>query len=159
MSSVLGIDVSSHAIDMVKLDETTNDAEWTRIELLGGDSFIRLRGVERAMPWRHRYYDDVYICGIEVPKTRFLKSAGALFPIYGAVVALLPPNLQVWDVHPKTWRQGIGLPGNATKEDVRVAVYDLWDGMHDLIPQDAVDAYAVAYHVRETNRRAIEAAA
>lgn len=157
MSCVLGIDVSSRAIDFVRLDETTNHAEWTRFDLFGDDAFTRLRQVRHALP-RSPFYDDIYICGIETPKTRFLKSAGALFPVYGAVSACLPLTLMVWDVHPKTWRQGIGLPGNATKTDVRIAVYDLWDGMHDLIPQDAADAYAVAYYVRETNRRAIEAA-
>jgi len=162
VSSVLGIDVSSHAIDMVKLDETSNDAEWTRFELQGADSFTRLRDVRSAMPGVFTFYEDVYIAGIEVPKSRYLKTAAALFPVYGAVVACLPTRLQVWDVHPKTWRQSLGLLGNASKLEVATAVRQiLWDTSERPYDdwgrwkQDAYDAYAVAYHVRETNLRAI----
>lgn len=164
MSHVLGIDVSSHAIDMVKLDETSNRAEWTRHELKGKTAFDRLRQVPAAMPLAS-FYDDVYLTAIETPKTRFMPSAAALFPVYGAVIAHLPARMLVWDVHPKTWRHALGLPGNATKEQVAAAVnailidtpgmggfgYIAWE-------QDAKDAYGVALYARDTNRRGIEAA-
>lgn len=160
MSHVLGIDVSSHAIDMVKLDEETNRAEWTRHVLKGKTAFDRLRQVAAAMP-PASYYDDVYLTAIETPKTRFMPSAAALFPVYGAVIAHLPARMLVWDVHPKTWRHALGLAGNATKEQVAVAVRDLW--LDDLRPgevrnwsQDALDAYAVALYARDTNRAGVE---
>lgn len=177
MSAVLGIDVSSFAIDLVKLDETTNEATWERLPLTGKTAFDRLRQVHVQMH-SDAWYDDCYLAAIERPKTRSFVSASALWPVFGAVVALLPPGLLVWDVPPTAWRQELGLPGNASKDECATAV-DLLRG--DLAPcptttgcdcdgecdkwltwrewpQDAFDAYAVAYYARENNRRAIEAA-
>lgn len=161
MPAVLGIDVSSFAIDLVRLDENTQDAHWDRIMLLGDTPFERLQSVQVLMP-NTAWYDDIYLAAIETPKTRFMNSAGALFPVYGAVVARLPQSLVVWDVHPKTWRRSLGLGGNAPKEAVRLAVEllapDFCDSWMAELPQDAFDAYAVAYHARETNARAVEEA-
>lgn len=159
MSVVLGIDVSSHAIDMVKLDETTNDATWQRFRLVGRTAFERLRQVAEAMPTA-TFYDDVYLVAIETPKTRFLKSAGALFPVYGAVVAAIPGNLELWDVAPTVWRHGLGLPGNATKEQVALAAIDLWDNIAQVAyldgeTQDTYDAFAVALWARDENAKGI----
>lgn len=163
MPSVIGIDISSHAIDLVKLDETTNDATWLRVELIGGTSFARLRQVAPQMP-RHSFFDDVYLAAIETPKTRFMKSAGAIFPVYGAVVAMLPAALEVWDVHPKSWRLELGLAGNASKTACAVAVqklrrrWDIYPRPLEPWPQDALDAYAVAHYARTINARGLSAA-
>lgn len=162
MSTVLGVDLSSHAIDLVLLDENTNQGAWIRCELTGKTFFDRLRSVPAVMP-KWGFYEDqnVYLVAIETPKTRFMPSAAALFPVYGAVIACLPRALPVWDVHPKTWRQTLGLPGNATKQAVAAAVHALQDGAPDPIwewPQDALDAYAIARYARDTNHRGIQAA-
>jgi hypothetical protein len=154
MPSVLGIDVSSHAIDLVKLDETTNAATWRRIQLEGATAFDRLRSLR--MPWR-TFYDDVYLIAIETPKTRFMPSAAAIFPVYGAVIAFIPSDLEVWPIHPTEWRKGIGLPGNASKAECGDRVHQLHRPSH-VWAQDALDAYAVAYTARTINQRGIEAA-
>lgn len=163
MTAVLGIDVSSHAIDLIRLDESTGAADWTRLELHGKTAFDRLRQVPAVMP-HGSFYDGVYLAGIETPKTRFMPSAAALFPVYGAVVACLPARLEVWGVHPKSWRHALGLPGNATKEQVAQAVNELLfvtAGMGGFgyvgWPQDAKDAYAVALYARDTNAAGIAA--
>lgn len=162
MSVVLGIDVSSHAIDLVRIDENTGEAVWDRCKLHGRTGFDRLRNVGRAMPrWASGWYDAVLLAAIETPKTGFLKSAGTLFPVYGAVVACLPPTstLEVWDVHPLHWRHGIDLPGNASKAQVAARVRELYPPADEWQwPQDACDAYAVARYALTTHQRGIEAA-
>lgn len=177
MSVVLGIDVSSYAIDFVTIDEDTGAAAWTRHGLVGATAFDRCRDVPAAMP-PPSFYDDVYLIAIETPKTRFLKSAGALFPVYGAVTASLPRLAVVWDVHPTAWRQTLGLPGNASKDECAAAVErlrgdlapcptatgcDCVDECDEALrwkkwPQDAYDAYAVAHYARTLNQRGLEAA-
>lgn len=154
MSSVLGIDVSSYAIDLVTIDETTHATEWVRVELLGATAFHRLRDLHRRDLGVD--LDTVYLAAVETPKTRFMRSAAALFPVYGAVVALLPRWLEVWDVPPTAWRKELGLPGNASKADCAARCMDLGARTH--WPQDALDAYAVAHYARNVNQRGIEAA-
>jgi Holliday junction resolvasome RuvABC endonuclease subunit len=161
MPSVLGIDISSRAIDFVRLDETTNDATWERLELTGETSFERLRSIGDAGRWDIAWFEDVYLAIIERPKTRFMPSAAALFPVFGAVVALLPAKLELWEVAPTTWRHGLGLKGNAKKAEVAEAVRRLACGAepeHPILdwPQDAYDAYAVAYWARAINQRGLD---
>lgn len=157
MSAVLGIDLSSHAIDLVLLDEETDQATWDHIPVRGATFFERLRQVPARMP-KWGWYEDhgIYLIAIETPKTRFMPSAAALFPIYGAVIACLPRRLEVWDVHPKTWRHGLGLSGSATKAQIAERAVAL--GARPEWAQDAFDAYSIAYYARNANQRGLEAA-
>ena len=163
MSVVVGIDLSSHAIDLVRLDETTNRAEWVRLPLEGATSFERCRSVAAAMATLGTgFYDDAYLAAIERPKTRFMPSAAALFPVFGAVLVSLPAALPVWDVSPGDWRKGLGLKGNATKEECQLAVIELWDNVSEVAycdgeTQDTFDAWAVAFFARELNARGVSA--
>lgn len=172
MSSVLGIDLSTKAIDLVRLDETTNRADWTRIELEGKSAFDRLRHLPLMM--RHPAYgldfDDVYLAAIEAPMSRGQSGTLAkLSRVFGAVVACLPPALEVWEVAPAAWRKELGLSGHASKEEVARSVRSLmavygdttitFDFTHPCFqwPQDALDAYAIAYYARQVNARGVAA--
>jgi Holliday junction resolvasome RuvABC endonuclease subunit len=158
MPAVLGIDVSSRQIDMVYLDETTDEATWASFTLMGATAFDRLRDVAQVMPSRAWYEQrGIYLAAIETPKTRFMPSAAAIFPVYGAVIAQIPRSLELWDIHPTAWRAGIGVPGNASKGVCAAAVHQLHIEAH-YWSQDACDAYAVAYTARNTNQKGIEAA-
>jgi Holliday junction resolvasome RuvABC endonuclease subunit len=84
-----------------------------------------------------------------------MPSAAALFPVFGAVLACLPNELEVWDITPAQWRHGLGLKGNATKDECAIVVDDLRGAGSPDWPQDPIDAYAVAYYTRELNRRGI----
>lgn len=163
MSTVLGIDLSSKNIDLVWLDEDGPAARWERLPLgtAKTPAFERLRNVpgqlRRAIA---REGENCYLAAIERPKTHSFVSAAACFPVFGAVVACLPPGLEVWDVAPAQWKQGLGLKGNASKEECAAAVRDLW--LDDLKAgeirtwsQDALDAWAVAYYARELNTRGV----
>lgn len=141
---------------MVKLPEDSNQAVWTHHTLRGSTAFERCRDVTQVMP-SSSFYDDVYLAAIEVPKTRFMPSAAAMFPVFGAVVALLPQSLVLWDLHPKTWRSGIGLKGNASKDEIAERVLQLWERLPlaradaGLETQDTFDAFAIAFYARENN--------
>jgi len=159
MSVVVGIDLSSHAIDLVRLDETANRAEWVRLPLEGATSFERCRSVAPAMATLGSgFYDDVYLAAIERPKTRFMPSAAALFPVFGAVLVSLPAALPVWDVSPGDWRKGLGLKGNATKEECAGRCIELGAPEEWEYP-DPYDAFAVAFFARELNSRGLTSAA
>lgn len=161
MSSVLGIDLSSFAIDLVRLDEETNAAEWTRVTL-GTDktpALDRLRNVALLMP-PPSFYDEVYLAAIEVPYgTGQAGTQAKLNRVFGAVLACLPQSLHVWDVMPGAWRKELGLPGNASKTECAVAVQrlrraqDVYPRSLEVWPQDALDAYAVAFYARTVNER------
>lgn len=164
MSSVLGIDLSSFAVDLVKLDETTLHADWRRVTLTGETAFDRLRSVREEWP-DSDYFQDCYLSAIEIPwGMRQPGSQAKLNRVFGAITALLPRDLQLWDVLPKAWRAELGLKPSASKNECGTAVVNLClqatdvAMTHALIwPQDALDAYAVAYYARSVNERALRA--
>jgi Holliday junction resolvasome RuvABC endonuclease subunit len=168
MSFVLGVDLSTHHIDAVLLSEDTNAATWSRFDLPGETALDRLLQVPLVLP-QSSFYDGVYLAAIEEPwGMRQPGTSAKLNRVYGAIIACLPAELQVWNVQPGAWRNELGLKGNASKEECAEAVWRLqsieneWTtstlNIHSDWPQDALDAYAVAYYARETNRRAVEAA-
>lgn len=155
MSVVVGVDLSTVAVDLVRLDETGNDAHWEHLHLEGKTAFDRLRQVRRVMPGPS-WYDDVYLVAVEAPMSRGQSGTLAkLSRVLGAVVACVPAPLVVWEVAPAAWRRELGLSGHASKEQVAEAVDDLRGLARTLWPQDALDAYAVAYYARELNARAL----
>lgn len=157
MSAVLGIDVSTKAIDLVLLDENSDQASWDHLELRGATAFDRLRTLPSRMP-KWSWYDSVYLAAIETPMGRGQGGTEAkLNWIFGAVIACLPRGLATWHVAPHEWRRELGLPGNAPKAVCAARCVEL--GAHvDWQQQDAYDAYAVARYAREVNRRGIAAA-
>jgi hypothetical protein len=163
MSRILGIDLSSFNVDLVALDEDTNAAVWTRLRLgTDKDSALdRLRRVAEAMP-PASFYDDIYLAAVESPYgTRLERGTQAkLNRVFGAVCACLPARVHLWEVMPGDWRKELGLKGNASKEECAEVVRALWryvpaGGRWHGIPQDALDAYAVAYYAREHNHRGV----
>jgi hypothetical protein len=148
--TVAGIDFSSHAIDVVTLDEDTDRAEWHRFPLTGSDAFDRARAVRAAMPGGS-FWDDVLACGIEQTQMRGsgMAAAYSLYRVQGAVLACLPARLLVQPLIPSAWRKAVGIPGNAKKAEVYAwALEHCWQPWHDGAPQDAMDAYCIALATR-----------
>ena len=146
--SVAGIDLSTHAIDIVLLDETTDAATWHRVELAGHDAFERARSVRAAMfrgfvPSR---WDDVLAIGIEQPRGR--NALVALGRVQGAVLACIPRDKLVQPWNPSEWRKTVGLPGNATKFQVAEWALDRWEDYPFGVPFDGTDAYCIALATR-----------
>lgn len=154
MSYAVGIDLSSLAIDLVRLDENTNQAQWRRVALEGETAWERTRTVREAMPcWA--WWDDVYLAAVETP---FPDQQGVLRRVQGAVLASIPGPVLVWEANAGQWKRHLGLPGNASKEAVAVAVSERFAfGVPDW-PQDALDALAVALWARDVNAAAVRRA-
>lgn len=179
MSHVVGIDLSTRAIDLVKLAENDNTAEWVRCELAGKTAWERALDVPRALrapdgrPGHAYWWDDVYLVAIETPVN---DQRRVLRLIQGAAIASLPAKLRqphsCWDVHPSTWKAGLGLKGKPAWEDVRRISGGRVDilgtsyasvqigvvGYTDEIEQNARDAYCLAMYTRDLNARAVAAA-
>lgn len=158
MSAVLGIDLSSFLVDLVVLDETTADVEWTRLELVGATPFDRCRHVRHVMPSRTWLEErGVYLVAIEKPVVASFVSAAAQFPVFGAVAVSLPTTVPVWSLTPAEWKHelGVSLLRKPTAAEIATVVGDVAHGW----PQDALDACGVAYAAREMNARAIGAVA
>lgn len=150
---IAGIDFSTHAVDVVLLDEDTDRAEWHRFELAGADAFERARNVRAAMPGSS-FWDDVLAVGIEQPRGNH--GVVHMARIQGAVLTCLPRSLLVQPLNPSSWRKQVGLPGNASKDDVaRRAQAGLYLSGHDEVwPQDALDAWCIALATRSLIQQA-----
>lgn len=181
--NVVGIDLSTKAIDLVKLSEDSNRAEWVRCELAGATAWERAMSVREALTngmYRREWpmelngrdafwWDDVYLVAIERPVN---DQKRVLRLIQGAVIASLPAKLRqphcCWEIHPSTWKAGLGLKGKPTNDDLAGFEPDMmtcttpelvraWltDGEE---AQNARDAYCLALYARDTNARAVEKA-
>lgn len=152
VSICVGIDQSSNAIELVRLDENRDHATAWSITLEGKTAFARLQQVRLQMPGAS-WWDNVYLAAIEIPESRFRASLRAQLPIVGAIVACIPSHVQVWDVAPVDWKRTLGVAHNAKPEPGHFPAFTL-DGW----TQDALDALGVAAYARDLNARGIEAA-
>lgn len=157
MSAYVGIDLSTHAVDLVKLDEETDRAEWVRVPLVGKDAVERARSYRAqtdGYTWRTFYsefWDDVLVVAIEDPAGR--GDMRKLARVQGVVLATIPARIPVWLFAPSEWRRLCGIPGNASKNTIALWTAVRWEGAELLedAPQDACDAYAIAYACRALN--------
>lgn len=166
--TILGIDVSTHAIDLTYLDEDTLAATWQRIELPQPAIAPASRRIDQARAIRHglrhelERLETVHLAAIEDPASwRGGQAIKALGILTGAIYASLPDRLTILPIRVAEWRTELGALTGLTvrsKEDVRLAVTVLGAAAPDW-PQDAYDAYAIALaalHI--TDRAAREAA-
>lgn len=156
--NVAGIDVSTRAIDIVKLPFDGARAKWHRVPLSGSSS-----GIERgATAAEHipigSWWDDVALVAIERPYGPGGDTLFGLHLVVGAIAAKLPYRLQPpWFLHPSEWRKACGISGRATKTEVRDFVYAQFSPLAPLelhaYTQDACDAYCIAYAARTINEK------
>jgi len=149
---IAGIDLSTHAIDVVTVPlEGAGAPVWHRFPLEGPTSFDRARRVRDAMPARtSAFWDEVTEIGIEEPAGF---TASHAMRIQGGVLACLPPALKVTKWMPSQWRKACGLSGRASKGEVMEFVIDAtqaegWKTEQHALEQDAADAYCVALATR-----------
>lgn len=174
MSCVIGIDLSSHAIDLVRLDELDNHAEWLRVDLAGASAWDRTRMVKQTMP-SASWWDEVYLCAVEQPFGMSRRAQSVLMRVQGAVLASIPQSIETWEVNVADWKKQLGLgTKKPTFSDLQAvmpglllewrrlgvttgfAAIPLAEALKD-VPQDALDALAIAYYARETNAKGIAA--
>lgn len=167
MTHVVGIDLSTRAIDFVKLAENSNEATWVRCELQGATAWERTLDIRAPVHGgRADWWDDVYLVAIETPVN---DQKRVLSRVQGAVLASLPAKLRqphcCWDVHPSTWKAALGLKGKPTVVDFRTlagahmdAVFHQHIEVKSATWQNAMDAYCLALFARDTNAKAVSAA-
>lgn len=156
MTTFAGIDFSTFAIDVVLLPGDEHPI-WHRFPLEGYDAFERTRDVREKMPSRGWWLDQgVVALGIEEPQGVSKSTVAVLKGVQGAVLSCLPRSLLVQPMVPSKWRVEAGLPGNASKDDVRqfgmvlqAGAKVLFGGFEEPCPQDAHDAACIAWAVRK----------
>lgn len=143
---IAGIDLSSKAIDCALIDEDTGQLEalyrWALTAT--GDAFDRTRWVRDSMPSRGWWTDQgVIAIGIEDPAGNH--GVRAIARVQGGILQCLPLTVVVHPLPPSRWRKLIGLPGNASKDDV----FEWANDQHPVPTQDAADALGIAHATRE----------
>ncbi len=162
--TVLGIDISTRAIDLVYLDEDTLHGHWQRIPLPQPAIAPASRRIDQARAIRHglrhegERLETVWLVAVEDPAAyRGGQATKALGILTGAVYATLPTHLTILPVRVQEWRRELGLHPRATKTDARHAALAL--GANPRLsdwPQDAYDAWAIAHAALRINTRALE---
>jgi hypothetical protein len=115
--NVAGIDLSTWAIDVVRIHDT-GEIDWHRYKLEGQDAWERTRHVPYAMPGpTDELWDETTAIGIEQPAGHH--GVIPLVRVQGAVLARLPRMVLVQPYVPARWRVLAGLRGSALKADVR----------------------------------------
>lgn len=172
MSHTVGIDLSSFAVDLVKLDEERNRAEWVRVVLpeqpkkSRDPAWHRTLALPSLMP-PSSWWDDVYLVAVEAPYgTRQPGTNAILNRVVGAILASVPARLRepntLWLVRPDEWKGELGLKGKPTVDELLALLPGLTIRGVSAEPeaggQDRLDALAVALYARQVNARALEAA-
>ncbi len=147
MSCVVGIDLSSRAIDLVRLEESVNEASWLRVELDGVSAWDRVRGMRAVMP-HGTWWDDVYLVAIERPFAHSRNDVVRLAE--GAVLSAIPTAIECWEINPTQWKTALGI--RKGKPDWSHFPSGFWRANW---PQDALDALGVALYARELNASGI----
>jgi hypothetical protein len=160
VSAVVGIDLSTRALDLVKLDESSNRAEWVRCELEGKTAWERTLQVRDSviggsvLRWC-QWWDDVYLVAVEAP---YGHGSDLLNRVVGAIAASLPARLRApercWIVRPDEWKRGLGLKAKPSFTDLVVMtapdVPDFFDAhTFQNYDQNARDAYCLAMFARD----------
>lgn len=162
---IAGVDVSSHAVDVVLLDDDTDQAHsFHHVPLPGPTPFERARGCRQRLPARSWWEDQgVWLVGYEDFFARDAHVAKAIAVVLGAWGAQLPTGLTVVPTPPSEWQRlftGWAKQPRFSDERKRL-IRDaaIARGFHgDGRTQDLYDAYGIACVVRDLNNQAIRKA-
>lgn len=149
-----GIDFDTRAVHVVLLPDE-GPARYLPFVMHGHDAFERTRAVRDVMPARGCWEDEgVIAIGIEEPMGRG-SVVQKLNVVQGAILSCLPRSLLVNPMRPSVWRTAVGMPGNASKDDVAAFALDAMSAFwreavrEDYWPQDAYDAWCMARAVQK----------
>lgn len=145
---VAGLDFSTKALDVVLLDDDTESWIWKTFPIHGRTPFDRAQDIRFTLPtttwWEER---NVRLIAVEEPRGhQNAVTQLALGSLYGAIVARLPRSIPACAYTPSEWKRPFTGNGNAPKELVRRCALE--HGLPDDMPQDAYDAYGIAWTAR-----------
>lgn len=138
----VGIDYDTQWVHLVRLPEVGLPT-YHPCRLEGDHAFDRIRRVPLEMPGPG-FWEAIIAAGIEEPGGRY--ALGKLKGVQGAILACLPEDLLVQPYQAPLWKKLIGIGGGATKEQVQAWVLSRLEENPGW-PQDAYDAYCLAYVV------------
>jgi hypothetical protein len=157
---VLGVDLSTKAIDLVALDEDNpamcehrrvelpdpwwNTARWMR-------SLLRVASIPTWLEER-----NVYLVGVERPYGPSRQAIASLHTVMGALIASLPPQVTAFEVSPADMRRELGLPGNCAKHKMHDRIMFYFSSHGGKLPYsepDAFDAWAAGFAALRINER------
>lgn len=157
---VVGVDVSSFAIDIVGLPlDDGPEASLARVRHipLAGRTAIERAMLASSMIPRGTAWDEVARVAIERPYGPGGDTLFALHLAVGAVVGALPEHLlPPLLLRPSSWRKKAGLSGRATKAEVKEFVREHYPGASRW-KQDTCDACCIARAARAIERGEVEA--
>lgn len=172
---VVGVDLSTKEVHLVRRPNGSADATWRRIRMtsamnLAERDAVIARELGPLIP-DPDFWEGVWLTGVEYPFT----SAGAmgavgLKTILGAIVATIPPHVHVIPLPGRLW-QGVfcGRRGRQYDEEamprksadrkplIKERALELLDS-DDIWPQDAYDAFGLSWTVEILNLPALAAA-
>ena len=149
---VVGIDISTRAIDLVALDENEDKATWRHITIDGPDAFTRCRRIADIATFGPMF-DNAYLVALERPFIR--KGQDVIRLAQGVLLGRIPSRLPVWEVPVSQWKNHAKIPMRAKPDDTTFPDVE-W-----ALPvehQDTYDALGVALYARDTNAAGIAAA-
>jgi hypothetical protein len=157
---ILGVDLSTKAIDLVALDED-NPArcEHRRVELSQGwwhsaglMGHILRDGKTASWIWER----NVFLAGVERPYGPSRQAIASLHTILGAFLASVPPGITAFEVSPADMRRELGLPGNCAKHKMHDRIMFYFSSHGGKLPYsepDAFDAWAAGFAALRINER------
>lgn len=167
MSLYAGIDYSTIAVDVALLDEDTDHATHHRYRLDEGpgDGLARIRRLRDQLPARGAWTDrGVTAVALELPFSRG-KMAGndRLMMCAGAILACIPPRLELRLLRADDWRRSCGLPTRAPRDEHKRNALSFagerWLNHPVPFTDNAADAYCLAWALRHLDRLKETAAA
>lgn len=159
--TVAGIDFSTKAVDIVLLDDDTDQAEWFRYEIADERGALwACRNLRLIFPGGSFFESrGVWLVGLEQPYSQSRDTAKKLGMVAGAIAARLPTDLTVIQTDPNEWHRIFTGNAKAGKEQIAERARGQRGYPDSEWPQDAYDALGIAYAVRWLNQHAIEGAA
>jgi hypothetical protein len=157
---VLGVDLSTKAIDLVALDEDNpTRCEHRRVELSQGwwhsaglMRHILRDGKTASWIWER----NVFLAGVERPYGPSRQAIASLHTILGAFLASVPPGITAFEVSPADMRRELGLPGNCAKHKMHDRIMFYFSSHGGKLPYsepDAFDAWAAGFAALRINER------
>jgi hypothetical protein len=163
-STVLGIDFSSFAVDIVALVDDEREAiALPQIQLDGPRAIDRARRVPEISPSELAAW-GVWLVAIEEPYSQNRGTVRALSRVQGAILARLPLWLRVVETPPTEWLavfSGLETVPARTSERKALAKDKAVERVGypaTFWTHDQADAYGIGWAVRELNSRGIDAA-
>lgn len=137
----VGIDANAREVNLVAIDLESYEVKWNK--LLGGPkAWDTARGITSVAP-HHSWWEDVALVAIERPIGARSNVIWAQALVIGALIAIIPNHVVVQDFQATVWKNLVGLPHKAGKDEVMVwaAQYGAesdWD-------EHACDALAICH--------------